>query len=88
MFEIQFRLGTRFLKGCILVIPSCEVLNVIKSLNRTVLVIMCKIKGFREKLVCVIVSHFHICRSVVTRGCVFSAVLSNFCQKTTMADFR
>ena len=36
---------------------------------------------------CEIVSHFHVYRSVVTSGCVFSAVLSNLCQKTTMADF-
>ena len=34
------------------------------------------------------ISHFHVCWSVVTRGCVFPAVLSNSCQKTTMADFR
>ena len=69
-------------------IPSYEELNVIKSLNRTFFVIMYKIKGFREKLVCVIVSHFHVNRSVVTSGCVFSAVLSNLCQKTTtMVDF-
>ena len=35
------------------------------------------------------ISHFHVCWSVVTRGCVFSAVLSNLCQKpTTEADFR
>ena len=33
------------------------------------------------------VSHFHVCWSFVTRGCVFSAVLSSFCQKTTTADF-
>ena len=34
------------------------------------------------------ISHFHVFWSVVTRGCVFPAVLSNSCQKTTMADFR
>ena len=34
------------------------------------------------------ISHFHVCWSAVTRGCVFPAVLSNSCQKTTMADFR
>ena len=33
-------------------------------------------------------SHFHVCWAVDIRGCVFSAVLSNSCQKTTMADFR
>ena len=33
-------------------------------------------------------SQFHVCWSVVTRGCVFLAVLFNSCQKTTMADFR
>ena len=34
------------------------------------------------------ISHFHVCWSVVTRGCVFSAVLSNLRQKTTTeADF-
>ena len=33
-------------------------------------------------------SHFHICWAVDIRGFVSSAVLSNSCQKTTMADFR
>ena len=33
------------------------------------------------------ISHFHVCWSVITRGCVFSAVLSNSCQKTTMVEF-
>ena len=57
--------------------------------DRTVFVIMYKIKGFREKVVCVIVStsRCHVCWSVVTRGWVFLAVLSNLCQKNTMADF-
>ena len=33
--------------------------------------------------------HFHVYqRSVVTRGYVFSAVLSNLYQKTTMVDLR
>ena len=48
---------------------------------------MHKIKGFSEKAVCVI-SHFHVFWSVVTRGYVFLAVLSNSCQKTSIADFR
>ena len=34
------------------------------------------------------ISHFHVCWAVDIRGSVFSAVLSNSCQKTTMADFR
>ena len=33
------------------------------------------------------ISDFHVCWAVDIRGSVFSAVLSNSCQKTTMADF-
>ena len=62
-------------------IPSCEELNVIKSLKRTVFLIMYKIYGFREKLVCEIVSHFHVYRSVVTSGCVFSADYRTYAKK-------
>ena len=36
---------------------------------------------------CFHISRFHVCWSVVTRGWVFLAVLSNSCQKNTMADF-
>ena len=32
-------------------------------------------------------SHFQVCWSVVTRGCVFLAALSNSRQKTSMGDF-
>ena len=50
-------------------IPSCKDLNVkIIKPNRF---FMYKIRGFREKLVCVIVSHFYVYRSVVTRGGVY-----------------
>ena len=44
----------------------------------------------RETCVCdsFHISHFHVCWAVDIRGSVFSAVLSNSCQKTTMADFR
>ena len=53
---------------------------------------MYQTKSVREKLVCVIVSTFliifHVCWVVDICGGVFSAVLSNSCQKTTMADFR
>ena len=47
-------------------------------------------KGFREDFVCVIVPHFSfsICLSVITRGYVFLAVLSNLSQETTMMDLR
>ena len=47
-------------------------------------------KGFREDFVCVIVPNFSfsICLSVVTRGYVFLAVLSNLSQETTMMDLR
>ena len=44
---------------------------------------------FRENLVSCNsfrISYFHVCWSFVTRGCVFSAVLSNLCQKTTVLD--
>ena len=45
-----------------------------------------RVMVFRENIVSVIVStlicSFHVCWSVVTRGCVFSAVLFNWCQKT------
>ena len=69
-------------------IPSCEELNVIKSLHRTVFVMMYTKYRVLERNLCEIVSHFHVYRSVVTSGCVFSAVLSNLCQKrTTMVDF-
>ena len=58
--------------------------------------VMHKIKRFREKN-CECdsyhISLFYICWSVVTCGCVFSAVLSTLlsnysCQKTWIADFR
>ena len=51
---------------------------------------MYQTESFREKRVCdsFHVSHFHVCWAVDIRGSVFSAVLSNSCQKTTMADFR
>ena len=44
--------------------------------------------GFRENLVSnsFHISYFHVCWSVVIRGGVFSAVLFNCCQKTTMWD--
>ena len=50
---------------------------------------MYQTESFREKRVCdsFHVSHFHVCWAVDIRGSVFSAVLSNSCQKTTMADF-
>ena len=39
--------------------------------------------GFRESCVCnsFHISYLYVCWSVVTRGCVFSAVLFNLCQK-------
>ena len=52
---------------------------------------MYKTKSFREKLGCVIVSTFLIFSVVdqlYTRGRVFSTVLYNLYQKTTLADFR
>ena len=50
---------------------------------------MYQTESFREKRVCdsFHVSHFHVCWAVDICGSVFSAVLSNSCQKTTMADF-
>ena len=50
---LNFRLGTFFLKDCILVIPSCEELNVIKSLNRTVFVMMYTKYRVLERNLCV-----------------------------------
>ena len=56
---------------------------------------MYQTKSFREQFACVIVSKClifmfveQLILEVDIRGCVFSAVLSNSCQKTTMADFR
>ena len=60
--------------------------------NGTVSVIMYKIKGFREKLVCVIVPTFLIFMVVDQLLLVDvrsqPAVLFNLSQKTAMADFR
>ena len=86
----KFRLGIR--KSL-----SKVVLPVILALgdeykNGTVSVIMYKIKGFREKLVCVIVPTFLIFMFVDQLLLVDvrsqPAVLFNLSQKTTMADFR
>ena len=60
--------------------------------NGTVSVIMYKINGFRERLVCVIVPTFLIFMFVDQLLLVAvrsqPAVLFNLSQKTTMADFR
>ena len=50
---------------------------------------MYQTESFREKRVCdsFHVSHFHVCWAVDICGSVFSAVLSNSCQKATIADF-
>ena len=83
--RLKFRLENRYLTVVFLVICEC---------NWTFFV-MHKIKRFREKN-CECdsyhISLFYICWSVVTRGCVFSAVLSTLlsnysCQKTWIADF-
>ena len=54
-------------------------------------VIRYQTKSFWEKLECVIVSKcliFMFVEQLIFVDVVFSAVLSNSCQKTTMADFR
>ena len=81
-----------FTKVVFLVILACEtwmLMNVIIISNRFCYVPNEEFK--RETCVCdgFHISHFRVCCWVVDiRGCVFSAVLSNSCQKTTMADFR
>ena len=55
-------------------------------LNRTVFVIIYKIKGFREKTGCVIVSTFLLFLFVYQL--LLLDVFSDLHQKTTLADFR
>ena len=87
----EIRQEILFFSGCIS--RGTCLLELIVTINRTVFVSK-SVKGLREKLVCkivAIVSTFPIFMFVdqlllVDHG-VFSAALSNLCQKTTMADF-
>ena len=65
---------------------ECQLMYIV---HRTLFVVLCKIKGFREKLVCVIVATFlfFVFADQMFLVDVFSQrYLSNSCQNTTMAD--
>ena len=80
---LKFRVGDIHLRSCVSRDICQRGLDVIKSNCFCYFIQNRRFYIERKLTVCNSFHHFHVCWSVVTRGCVFSAVLSYLCQNTT-----